>query len=286
VKRQNPSELPPGAPTSRTLARGPDWGVWEVTCRLGPQHRRFEERHDWVSIAAVVEGTFQYRSSHGSALLYPGSFLLGNAGSCFECGHDHGTGDRCIAFGFAPAYFEEIAASVARSHRFRFRAAMLPALREMAAPIVAIESRAKGCDSFAFDEAAVNVAEMVIATLSGRPAATAGAAPRDERRIGEVLGFIDRHSAEPLELAGLAQRACMSKYHFLRTFRRVAGVTPYQYLLGTRMRRAAIALRTTKAPVAHIAFDAGFGDLSTFTTQFRRRFAATPSAYRSDATPA
>ena len=98
-------------PSSRTLAQGPDWAVWEVNCTLGPQDRPFEERHEFTSIAAVLRGTFQYRSSHGTELLYPGSFLLGNAGACFECGHDHGTGDHCIAFGFAPSLFEEIAAS-------------------------------------------------------------------------------------------------------------------------------------------------------------------------------
>ena len=74
--------------------------------------------------------------------------------------------------------------------------------------------------------------------------------------------------------------AAMSKYHFLRVFRRATGLTPYKFLLGVRMRRAAVKLRTSRLPVSQIAYDAGFGDLSTFNNQFRGLFGATPSRFR------
>ena len=83
-----------------------------------------------------------------------------------------------------------------------------------------------------------------------------------------------------LDLASLAGAAFMSKYHFLRTFRRVAGMTPYQFLLGLRLRRAAARLRESDAAIAAIAFDAGFGDLSSFNARFRAAFGLTPGAYR------
>ena len=72
----------------------------------------------------------------------------------------------------------------------------------------------------------------------------------------------------------------MSPYHFLRVFRAVAGVTPHQYVMRTRLRRAAVALATNEEPIADIAFAHGFGDLSTFVTTFRRVFGAAPRAYR------
>ena len=46
----------------------------------------------------------------GRTLLTPGSLLLGDAGGCFTCGHQHGEGDRCLAFHFEPAFFEQLAA--------------------------------------------------------------------------------------------------------------------------------------------------------------------------------
>ncbi|MGO8914396.1 MAG: AraC family ligand binding domain-containing protein [Stellaceae bacterium] len=126
---------PAGPPVARVLAGGEDWRISEQVCRAGPQDRPFEERHEEVTIAAVVAGSFRYRCSTGEALLYPGALLLGNAGTCFECGHDHSTGDRCIAFHFAPETFAEIAAAVTGAHRFRFAAAMLPASRALTAPL-------------------------------------------------------------------------------------------------------------------------------------------------------
>ena len=72
----------------------------------------------------------------------------------------------------------------------------------------------------------------------------------------------------------------MSKYHFLRSFRHVVGATPYQYLLGLRLRRAAVALTTTARSVSAIALDAGFGDISTFNAHFRRAFGQSPTALR------
>jgi hypothetical protein len=63
-------------------------------------------------VAAVTQGTFQYRTDQGRATLAPGALLLGNLGASFECSHEHGVGDRCLSFAFNPDYFEEVVASV------------------------------------------------------------------------------------------------------------------------------------------------------------------------------
>lgn len=51
-------------------------------------------------------------------------------------------------------------------------------------------------------------------------------------------------------------------------------------ILGRRLRAAAAALHTTDEPVARVALDQGFGDLSTFNHAFRRVMGVTPTAYR------
>jgi AraC family transcriptional regulator len=112
---------------ARVVAEGRDWRIAEYVCSAGPRDRPFEECHDTFTIAAVVEGSFKYRSETASALLHPGALLLGNHGTCFECSHDHGTGDRCIALHVAPDTFAEVASSAAGSGCFRFPVGMLPA---------------------------------------------------------------------------------------------------------------------------------------------------------------
>ncbi|HZD26021.1 MAG TPA: AraC family transcriptional regulator, partial [Alphaproteobacteria bacterium] len=83
-----------------------------------------------------------------------------------------------------------------------------------------------------------------------------------------------------LDLATLSAVAGTSKYHFLRSFRGTVGLTPYRYLLALRLRRAAVRLRSSPAPVGEIAFEAGFGDLSTFNGRFRRQFGLSPRRFR------
>ena len=66
--------------TAQQLASGPGWRVVDVICSAGVHDRPFEEQHGDYCIAAVTGGTFRYRAAQGTAVLSPGSMLLGNAG--------------------------------------------------------------------------------------------------------------------------------------------------------------------------------------------------------------
>jgi AraC-like DNA-binding protein len=72
----------------------------------------------------------------------------------------------------------------------------------------------------------------------------------------------------------------MSRYHFLRTFRHVVGLTPHQFILRTRLHTAAVELRRSVRSILDIALDAGFADLSTFNRRFRATMGVTPGTYR------
>jgi AraC family transcriptional regulator len=270
------------APAIRTLAAGEGWQAVDYVCAAGPHDRPFEERHDTAVISAVIGGTFTYRGANGRTLLHPGVFLLGNAGACFECGHEHGVGDRCVAVHYAPDLLDEIAAG-AGQRRFRFPAAMLPALPALTAAHARTAALAEGrvADALAAEEFAFRLAEAVIGLAAGAGAARIGPyRPADSRRIGRVLRHIEAHADERLDLAGLAAIACMSRFHFLRTFRRVVGLTPHRYVLALRLRRAALGLAAGDAPVASVAYDAGFADLSGFNRRFRAAIGAAPLAFR------
>jgi len=274
-----PPPLDPATAAVRALCRGREWRVSEYLCTAGPGDIAFEERHDEVAIAAVIAGTFTYRADAGSAVLYPGALLLGNAGTCYQCGHEHGRGDRCISFQAATEYFAEVAASMAGSSRFRFPAPMLPATPSLLPRLVGIEARTAFAAADA-DETAARLLEAVIGVMSDQTPKPVRVSPRDRRRIGEALRYIELHVADALDLDTLAGVAIMSKYHFVRTFRHIVGMTPYQFLLDLRLRRTAVRLATSAAPVSAIAFESGFGDLSTFNARFRRTFGMSPTAFR------
>lgn len=276
-----PTDLAPNSgPVVRPIADGRDWRVAEYICSAGPGNRSFEEKHETFTIAPVVAGGFRYQADAGTSLLYPGTVLLGNHGACFSCGHDHSRGDRCIAFHLNPDYFAEVAASSGGTAKYRFTATMLPVGAASSLWLARAQSTLARGDGLEIDEAISDFIETMISATSGVTPTLQKISAADERRISSALGFLECKMSAPVDLDQLAAVAAMSKYHFIRTFRRVVSVTPYQYLLGLRLRHAAVRLATSSNRITEIALEAGFGDLSTFVAHFRRRFGESPSRYR------
>jgi AraC-like DNA-binding protein len=309
-----------GGTLSRGLAAADGWTVADVLCTLGPRDQPFEEQHGGVCIAMVVAGAFGYRSGSGRALLTPGALLLGNTGECFECGHRHGAGDRCLAFHYAPDYFERLAVDAGiAGGTLNFRHVRIPPLRSFA-PLIAracsgatretweaqvtrggerdhigLAARASQVAQAAqttqvaqtaqTTQAAWNelVVELAAAALQAagtltRPASDPGAAAWS--RVVQTIHLIDATPADPHTLGSLARAAGLSEFYFLRTFQRVTGVTPHQYLLRARLRSAALQVAGDTAKIIDIALACGFNDLSNFNHAFRQEFDVSPRAWR------
>jgi AraC family transcriptional regulator len=273
-----------GPPLPRVISTSEDWSIAEYPCNAGPCDRPFEETHKQFTIAAVVEGSFNYRTEAGRALLYPGAVMLGNFGKCYECGHDHSVGDRCIALHIEPEFFAEIAATAAGCSQYTFPAVMLPTAPLLTPLVVRFETLAAGACPLEIEETVARIGEAMLAALSGHAKVCIRTSARDERRIAQVIHYIEDHAEDQLNLDELATIAAMSKYHFLRTFQRIVGVTPHQFLLSVRMRRAAVRLVISSETVTTIALEAGFGDLSSFNKRFRGLFGMTPLAHRRQGT--
>jgi len=270
----------PGATEGTPVAAGEGWRVVDVVCTSGPQDRPFEERQLSAAISLVLSGTFVYRGDRGSSLMSSGALVLGNAGHTFECSHRHGEGDRCLSFQFDAELFEHLAHD-AGAARAAFDRDRLPPLRALA-PLTARAGMAMGRQD-SLEEIALELAAAVIRMAGDARRHAPAAATRDPARIVPVLRQLESRSAEPHTLTELARIAGLSRYHFLRTFKCLTGITPHQWLLRARLRDAAQRLRTGRDPVTEIALDVGFDDLSNFIRSFRAEFGVSPGRYRATA---
>jgi AraC family transcriptional regulator len=273
--------------SSHLLAFGPGWRVSDVICTAGPGDRPFEEQHNAVCVAAVTQGTFQYRSTRGSAVLSPGALLLGNFGHCFECGHEHGTGDRCLSFQITPDYLEAIVME-SGARQAVFSVPNLPPMPSFTALLAMADAARDDGDAGEFEELTIALVGAVVTTLGSAARRTRTPTSRDESRVTDALRLIEVRAGdlEPgLSMTELASEIGMSPFHFLRVFRQIVGMTPYQFVLHTRLHRAAVQLRRSREAVSSIALEAGFGDLSTFNRRFRRVMGLNPSAYRARKSP-
>jgi AraC family transcriptional regulator len=271
----------PGAMTSRMLATGSGWTVADVVCTHGPQDRAYEERHTQPTIAVVLAGSFQYRCAAGYSVMTPGALLLGNAGRCFHCSHEHGEGDRCVAFTYEADYFERLATDAGvRGRQFAFPAAAVPALRGVSSFAVRASAGLLGAPGVSWGELAVGLAAEAVQLTAGISCAGRTPPPHAEARVSRIVRGISGRPDGALTLEALAEEATLSPFHFLRTFEQVTGVTPHQYVRRSRLREAATRLLTVRAKVLDIALECGFDDVSTFNRAFRAEFGVSPRHFR------
>lgn len=162
---------------------------------------------------------------------------------------------------------------------------MLPVLRRFAPLIGRAAAGVTGSSAVAWEELGVRLA-VSAAAVDGGSADTGSVPLNAAARVTRAVRLIERHPDAALTLTALARDAGLSPYHFLRTFERITGVTPHQYILRARLREAA-ALRLADAPgkIVDVALDCGFGDVSNFNRAFRAELGTTSSRGPSIALP-
>ena len=100
------------------------------------------------------------------------------------------------------------------------------------------------------------------------------------KRLKRVCDYIEANLDDRLTLAELAAVACLSPYHFSRSFKQAVGVGPQRYVMHRRVERAKALMRRTNQPLALIAQEVGFADQSHLTSVFRREIGVTPGHFR------
>jgi transcriptional regulator GlxA family with amidase domain len=116
-----------------------------------------------------------------------------------------------------------------------------------------------------------------LAFMQSQGPARGGLPPGALRRVRD---YVEAHLEDSIDIQCLADAAGLSMYHFARGFKQSEGITPHEYLVHCRVRRARELLTHTELPLAEIAHACGFSDQSHCARRFREHFGITPSRYR------
>ena len=130
---------------------------------------------------------------------------------------------------------------------------------------------------------AAQAARMAVASLhreGGQAAYIRPPTPVSDTGLAPLFDWMLANLHRPLDVATLAARAHMSPRTFARRFREQAGMTPIQWLLTYRVRRAQELLETSGASIERVAIAAGFESPVTFRARFQAVVGVSPSAYR------
>ena len=260
---------------------------------------RARARRHWVddfpgplSVKAVMDGRVAWTAEGRERVVDEASFLVLNAGQPYSMRIDEARPQATCCLFFAGGFVEGVRAALldpdpdgvgAAPHHFAagLRPAderLLPRIRMLAASGAATA----GWREEQFLEAARDLA-LLDAEFARRVARVpaARAATREEclRRLERAREFLHAHAAAEADLAEAARAACLSPFHFHRLFRQTFGLTPHQYRTGLRLERARRRLELG-CGVTEACLDAGFESLGSFSTLFRRKFGAPPSAWQ------
>lgn len=104
-------------------------------------------------------------------------------------------------------------------------------------------------------------------------------APTDPT-VSACIAYFNRHLAEHIDLAQLAERFSISKQGLIRKFKISTHKTPMEYLAYCRIDQSKLFLRDTALSVGEIAGKCGFENVYYFSNYFKKLTGLSPSAYR------
>lgn len=96
--------------------------------------------------------------------------------------------------------------------------------------------------------------------------------------VEQVNRYVEKHIGEPILVDQLAEYIHMSKYHFLRKFKEITGVTVHGFINHKKMIRAAELLWQGK-PVGTVSQETGFAEYTVFLRNFKKAFGVVPRQY-------
>jgi len=251
--------------------------VIDYRCDAGPGDAPFPEAHNAYTLSYVRRGGFAYASRGRTFELVAGSFMIGHPGDEYICSHDHHLcGDECLSFHLTPEAASEVGAGAEM-----WRTGGLAARPELAVWAEQAQAVVNGRADGSLEEIGLLVTAKLAALVSGKPepAPVTTVTHADRRRAVRAAMRIEAEFAIEISLVEMAREAGLSTFHFLRVFSAALGVTPHQYLVRTRLRRAAELLANGETPVTDVALQSGFADLSNFVRTFRRAAGMPPGQF-------
>ncbi len=107
---------------------------------------------------------------------------------------------------------------------------------------------------------------------------------QDDRRIQEILEYINDNLNEHLSVQKIAKQFFISREYLCSYFKKHTGETLFSYIRRQRLNYAVYLLENTDKKVIDICELSGFNAMSTFLSDFKNEFGMTPSQMRKDKT--
>jgi AraC-like DNA-binding protein len=246
--------------------------------------------HDEVEVAWVERGGLRYRVGSQEIIAGPGDLVI------VPSGMEHATDFLDALDGGAVALADDHVAAIARAMGPAGGGALVDPVvlagADRAAQLARLlegEANAGAAGAQLAADALSEALTIEVLRRLGAEPPPSHARPLERRALDKGVRLAVEHVRacyrEPLRVEGLAKVAGMSRYHFSRRFRAQTGMSPYRFVVETRLSEAESLLRGGRLSVTEAAFAVGFSDLGRFGRFFKRRTGVTPSQFVAEARP-
>jgi AraC family transcriptional regulator len=100
------------------------------------------------------------------------------------------------------------------------------------------------------------------------------------KRVSTAKDWMDENYNVDISLEDIAAQAAMNSQHFLRMFKQVYCITPHQYIIDFKLKKAKLLLESTKLTINEICQSIGFESVFSFSILYKKRFGLAPSRLR------
>lgn len=103
--------------------------------------------------------------------------------------------------------------------------------------------------------------------------------PEQYAQVRQSKAFMEQFYAEKIELDDLAKAACMSRFHYVRMFQRMYGLTPRAYLRDLRISKSKLLIQQGLS-ITQVCLDVGYSSMPTFSSVFKKCTGYSPREYQ------
>lgn len=270
--------------------------VSESTCEA-----LYERQNEAYTIKFVFDGAENCEINKRKFNIYPDTFAVVNAGSSFSSKIDSISPVNTFSVSFGEHFIQDFHRSFSHSHENlldRTADQEMPAFMESLYPFMGdmrfnVLHLKKQLDNGLKDEMLINeylyhcllnyykiYDKEVIQKLDKLSFIKTKTRQEVLKRLTRAKEFISSNYDQNITLEQIAEQACLSVNHLLRTFKEAYETSPYQFLMQLRLNRAKKLLQTTSYSLNEIVGLVGFECPSSFIRLFKHTFNITPLKYK------
>jgi len=248
------------------------------------------EYQDKFSFCYIRKGNFLFKIFRNNLDSHTGRVLLNKPGYDYRVAHIHTVPDECTIFSFTPSFYELL------TERYKSNLKGFLVKRDIQSVLInstlsidylhyritELLSKRK-FSNLQVDCLLMELIEKVF-SIEKDSAVIKRILVKYKKnyltKVEEAKEYIHQNFDNDITLAQIATGCSMSQFHFARTFKQIAGISPYQYLLSFRLKHSENLLKTTRLSVNDIALLSGFNTASHFSFTFAEKNNLTPTFYR------